>query len=198
MNLGVLPAAHALYEWNIYIPAYGEVIQSLAFCPLGRHPQDACVTKGYDPGASCSRCTRPCISGSASMACARSSSRTAAMRARPTTRVASAGAEIVRHSTLAEGLVQLKDTLAATTGKALLSFYWAAIDAIAHIARAGHHLPRRRDRELLAHLRCSLLRRGQPRHALSLHGRPRPCLCRRPRHDLHQRAHPGAGRLPAR
>src|SRR5882757_2043508 len=50
MNLGVLPSQHALYEWNIYIPAYGEVIQSLAFCPLGRHPQDACVRKGYDPG----------------------------------------------------------------------------------------------------------------------------------------------------
>ena len=50
MNLGVLPAAHALYEWNIYIPAYGEVIQSLAFTPLGRHPPDACRAKGYDPG----------------------------------------------------------------------------------------------------------------------------------------------------
>ena len=37
LNLGVLPSAHALYEWNIYIPAYGEVIQSLAFSPLGRH-----------------------------------------------------------------------------------------------------------------------------------------------------------------
>src|SRR5262245_40740865 len=50
MNLGVLPAEHALYEWNIYIPAYGEVIQSLAFCPLGRSVQDACRAKGYDPG----------------------------------------------------------------------------------------------------------------------------------------------------
>ena len=27
LNLGVLPAEHALYEWNIYIPAYDEVIQ---------------------------------------------------------------------------------------------------------------------------------------------------------------------------
>src|SRR5689334_5996771 len=50
MNLGVLPREHALYEWNVYIPAYGEVIQSLAFCPLGRHPIDACVKRGYDPG----------------------------------------------------------------------------------------------------------------------------------------------------
>src|SRR5262249_35740856 len=49
MNLGVLPSQHALYEWNIYIPAYGEVIQSLAFTPLGRHPNDACARKGYDP-----------------------------------------------------------------------------------------------------------------------------------------------------
>jgi len=46
LNLGVLPSEHALYEWNIYIPAYGEVIQSLAFCPLGRHAPDACLRKG--------------------------------------------------------------------------------------------------------------------------------------------------------
>src|SRR6516225_1329041 len=51
MNLGVLPSRHALYEWNIYIPAYGEVIQSLAFTPLGRHSNDACLRKGYDPAA---------------------------------------------------------------------------------------------------------------------------------------------------
>ena len=45
----MLPSQHALYEWNIYIPAYGEVIQSLAFSPLGRHSNDACLRKGYDP-----------------------------------------------------------------------------------------------------------------------------------------------------
>ena len=33
MNFGVLPAVHALYEWNVYIPAYGEVIQTLPFTP---------------------------------------------------------------------------------------------------------------------------------------------------------------------
>src|SRR5215467_8433342 len=31
LNFGVLPAEHAVYEWNIYVPAYGEVIQSLPF-----------------------------------------------------------------------------------------------------------------------------------------------------------------------
>jgi hypothetical protein len=35
MNLGVLPAVHALYEWNVYIPAHGEVIQTLPFTPIG-------------------------------------------------------------------------------------------------------------------------------------------------------------------
>src|SRR4029078_6595560 len=50
MNLGVLPSRHALYEWNIYIPAYGEVIQSLAFSPLGRHPGDACIRRGTHVG----------------------------------------------------------------------------------------------------------------------------------------------------
>ena len=58
--------------------------------------------------------------------------------------------------------------------------------------RARHQLPRRRDRQLLAHLRRGLPRRRQPRHALSVHRRPRPRLCRRARHDLHQRALPGS------
>ena len=49
LHLGVLPAEHALHEWNVYIPAYGETIQSLAFSPLGTHVQDACLRKGYDP-----------------------------------------------------------------------------------------------------------------------------------------------------
>ena len=136
MNLGVLPAAHALYEWNIYIPAYGEVIQSLAFTPLGRHPQDACVAKGYDPrhlfvvhetvhqrlarhGAQSIQFAHRGYAGSAYNS------------------VASVGAKIVRHGTLAESLVQVKETLLATDGKAWLGFYWAALDTIAHIHGPG-------------------------------------------------------------
>jgi type I phosphodiesterase/nucleotide pyrophosphatase len=136
MNLGVLPAAHALYEWNIYIPAYGEVIQSLAFTPLGSHTQDACVRKGYDPrhllevhetvhqrlarhGVRSIQFSHRSYAGSAYNS------------------VASAGAEVVRHGTLAEALVQLKEALAGMTGKAWLAFYWAALDTIGHIHGPG-------------------------------------------------------------
>jgi hypothetical protein len=131
LNLGVLPAAHALYEWNVYIPAYGEVIQSLAFTPLGRHRADACLAKGYDPGKLLDvhetvhqRLGRQ---GVRSIQFSNQSYAGSAYNS-----VASAGAEVVRHGTLAQALVQLKETLVATQGKALLGFYWAAIDTIAH------------------------------------------------------------------
>ena len=51
--------------------------------------------------------------------------------------VASAGAEVIRHGTLAEALVQLKEALLATNDKACLAFYWASIDAIAHVHGPG-------------------------------------------------------------
>jgi type I phosphodiesterase/nucleotide pyrophosphatase len=136
LNLGVLPAQHALYEWNIYIPAYGEVIQSLAFTPLGRHPPDACVPMGYDPTKLLevheTLHQRLARKGVRSIQFAHRSYATSAYNS-----VASAGAEIVRHVTLAEALVQLKECLLATPGKALLSFYWAAIDTIAHTHGPG-------------------------------------------------------------
>src|SRR5690606_21962398 len=51
--------------------------------------------------------------------------------------IASAGAEMVRHSTLAEALVQLKEALLTVEGKALLGLYWASIDSIAHTHGPG-------------------------------------------------------------
>lgn len=136
MNLGVLPARHALYEWNIYIPAYGEVIQSLAFAPLGRHAPDVCLRQGYDPAKLLAvhetvhqRLARH---GVRSIQFAHRSYAGSAYNS-----IASVGAEIVRHGTLAEALVQLKEAQAATTGKALLAFYWAAIDNIAHTHGPG-------------------------------------------------------------
>ena len=136
MNLGVLPSQHALYEWNIYIPAYGEVIQSLAFSPLGRHPGDACLRKGYDPRKLLevreTAHQRLAGQGVRSIQFAHRSYATSAYNS-----VATAGAEIVRHSTPAEGLVQLKEALVAMTGKACLSFYWAALDSMAHVHGPG-------------------------------------------------------------
>lgn len=131
LNLGVLPSAHALYEWNIYIPAYGEVIQSLAFSPLGRRATDACLDKGYDPGAMLM------VHETVHQRLAREGVRSVQFGHRDYAgsaynRIASGGAEMVGHSTLAEGLVQLKEAIGAVDGKALLGFYWAAIDSIAH------------------------------------------------------------------
>jgi hypothetical protein len=135
-HLGVLPAEHALYEWNVYIPAYGETIQSLSFCPLGVRTQDACLKKGYDAAklleiseTTHQRLTR---AGVRSLQFANRAYAGSAYN-----RLVTAGAEVIRHGTLAEGLVQLKEALVATPGKAHLGFYWAAIDTIAHIHGPG-------------------------------------------------------------
>jgi hypothetical protein len=131
LNLGVLPSAHALYEWIIYIPAYGEVIQSLAFSPLGRRMTDGCLDKGYDPGAMLA------VHETVHQRLARQGVRSIQFGHRDYgdsayNSIASAGAEMVGHSTLAEGLVQLRQAVETVDGKALLGFYWAAIDSIAH------------------------------------------------------------------
>jgi hypothetical protein len=141
LNLGVLPSEHALYEWNIYIPAFGEVIQSLPFCPLGRHRQDTCLQMGFDPGKLLlfgeTAHQRLAREGVRSLSFAHRSYANSVFNRRVT-----AGAEVVSHQTLAEGLVQLKEALLATPGKAWLNFYWAAIDTIAHIhgPASSHHV----------------------------------------------------------
>ncbi len=136
LNLGVLPAEHALYEWNIYIPAYGETIQSLAFCPLGMRVQDACLKKGYDPArllevheTAHQRLQRK---GVRSLQFAHRAYATSAYNG-----IVNQGAEVTMHATLAEGLVQLKEALIATPGKAWLGYYWAAIDTMAHYHGPG-------------------------------------------------------------
>ncbi|MBX9589174.1 MAG: alkaline phosphatase family protein [Hyphomonadaceae bacterium] len=136
LNLGVLPGVHALYEWNIYIPAYGEVIQSLAFSPLGRHAQDACLDKGYDPAELLATHDtihrRLARAGVPSVQFAHRAYAGSAYNG-----IVSDGARLVRHATLAEALVQMREALEQTTGKALLSFYWASIDTIAHVHGPG-------------------------------------------------------------
>ena len=136
LNLGAPPSAHALYEWNIYIPAYGEVIQSLAFAPLGRHGQDACVKKGYDPAKMLE------VHETVHQRLARHGVRSVQFSNRSYAgsaynSVASAGADVIRHGTLSEALVQLKQMLEQDADKAWLGFYWASIDTIAHIHGPG-------------------------------------------------------------
>src|SRR5262245_11800276 len=50
LNMGVLPAVHGVYEWNVYIPEYGETIQTLPFRPLGNDPAGTGIARGFDPG----------------------------------------------------------------------------------------------------------------------------------------------------
>ncbi len=50
LSYGVLPSRHALYEWNVYIPAYGEVIQTLPFCRWAG-TRAAPVSRRARPGA---------------------------------------------------------------------------------------------------------------------------------------------------
>ena len=136
LNYGVLPASHALYEWNVYIPEYGEVIQTLPFMPLGKHAANACLAKGYDPAQLVAvRETvheRLAKHGVRSIQFAHRSYATSAYN-----KAAFAGAEVIQHDTLAEGLVQLKQSLAQVTGKAFLSLYWGAIDHIGHTHGPG-------------------------------------------------------------
>ncbi len=131
MNFGVLPAEHAFYEWNLYVPAYGEVIQSLPFCPLGPPQSDACLAKGYDPHQLFAvRETvhqRLARHGVRSLQFSHRSYATGAVN-----QIAFAGAEVTGHHTLAQALVQLKQAITATPGKALFHFYWGDIDSIGH------------------------------------------------------------------
>lgn len=136
LNYGVLPSRHALYEWNVYIPEYGEVIQTLPFMPLGKHASDACLAKGYDPARLAAvRETvhqRLARHGVSSIQFAHRSYATSAFN-----KAAFAGAGTVPHDTLAEALVQLKESLAQVTGKAFLSLYWGGIDHIGHTRGPG-------------------------------------------------------------
>ena len=135
LNLGCLPADHGVYEWSMYVPKYGETIQSLAFQTLGRKAV-ACETLGYDIADLMlvheTLHQRLAAHGVRSIQLAHGG-----YAGSQYNRIASMGAEVLRHHTLAESLVQLREVLAANTGKALVSFYWAGLDAAAHIHGPG-------------------------------------------------------------
>lgn len=136
MNLGVLPAVHALYEWNVYIPAYGEVIQTLPFTPLGSHGREECLRKGYDPAALLA--VRETVHERLGRHGVRSLQFAHRNHANSSyNKMVSAGADIIPHGTLSEAMVQLKDALAGVKGKAWLNFYWASIDSVAHTYGPG-------------------------------------------------------------
>lgn len=136
MNFGVPPAKHGIYEWNMYVPAFGEVIQSLPFSLLGQAPGSA-ATKGYDAsglfaGPLPTVHERLKARGVTSYQIAHRS-----YAASPYNRIASAGAEIVPYGTLAEALVSLDRLISERPGKAFINFYWAGLDTAAHTHGPG-------------------------------------------------------------
>ena len=141
MNFGVLPAVHALYEWNVYIPAFGETIQTLPFRPLGSEQRDGGLAKGWDPAQLLmvreTAHERLARHGVRSIQFANVGYADGAYN-----RMAFVGAEVIRHHTLAESFVQLKEALEAVKGPALFNLYWGSIDSIAHHYGPGspHHV----------------------------------------------------------
>ncbi len=130
LNLGQLPARHGIYEWNMYVPAFGEVIQSLPFALLGQGPGSA-ASKGFEPEALLSspetahhRLRRH---GVTSFQLAHRSYSGSSYN-----RIASAGAEIVPYGTLAEAMVSLDTLINDWPRKAFINFYWAGLDTAAH------------------------------------------------------------------
>jgi hypothetical protein len=132
MNTGVLPARHAVFEWNIYVPAYGESIQTLPFRPFGVEKRDSALDRGFDPAVLVmvreTMHQRLAARGVRSLQFAHASYADGAYN-----RYIFPGAEVIKHYTLAESFVQLKEALSAVKGKALLSHYWASLDAMAHV-----------------------------------------------------------------
>ncbi|NJM33450.1 MAG: alkaline phosphatase family protein [Rhodomicrobium sp.] len=131
LNLGALPAEHGLYEWNVYVPAYGEVIQTLPFSPIGSHARELCLRKGYDPAALLAMGEtlheKLARHGVKSFQFAHRNHSDSSYN-----RMICRGAEVFAHNTLAEAMVQLKDAVERIKGKSWFNFYWASIDSIAH------------------------------------------------------------------
>lgn len=135
LNFGCLPAEHAVYEWNLYVPAFGETIQSLAFRTLGRHGVP-CKSKGFD--------IRAMVLGGETLhrRLARQGVRSIQLAHKdyafsPYNTLASAGATVIPHGSLPEAVGQLREAIRTVPGKALIQFYWAGLDTIAHIAGPG-------------------------------------------------------------
>jgi hypothetical protein len=132
LNLGVPPAKHALYEWNVYIPAYGEVIQTLAFATIGSEPVP-CQAKGYDPRALL--CEHETVHTRLRRRGVRSVQLAHADYAHsPYNSVIGVDAEVVPHANLTEALSHLRAHLTAKPATPeLVGFYWAGLDYAAHV-----------------------------------------------------------------
>jgi len=136
LNLGALPARHGIYEWNMYAPSFGEVVQSLPFALLGQGPGSA-ASKGFDvtrlfSGPFETAHQRLQARGVRSFQLAHRS-----YAGSPYNSLASSGAEVVAYGTLAEAMVKLDQLISEVKGKAFVNFYWAGLDTAAHIHGPG-------------------------------------------------------------
>lgn len=132
LNLGVTPAVHGLYEWNMYVPAYGETIQTLPFATLGAKPEP-CQAKGYDVGALLTVHetvhTRLRAKGVRSRQLAHASYAHSAYNS-----IIGVGADVQPHLSLAEALGHLRTAIETPPRTSeLIGFYWAGLDATAHL-----------------------------------------------------------------
>ena len=131
LNLGVLPTHHALYEWFVYIPAYGAVIQTLPFMPVGVYQLDACLDLGCDPAHLLAHhdtfYQRLGRQGVRAVQFLSQEYTTSAYN-----RVASAGAEVAPFASLEGGLTAIKEAITHAAQPSYLGFYWDRIDAAGH------------------------------------------------------------------
>lgn len=131
MSLGVLPSQHALYEWNLYIDKYDEVIQTLPFSPLGTRQIDKCLLLGHNPKYLLNRQETVFQK----LANARVESYHVVGREFANSAynsLVSQGATVIGFSTLESGLVNIKNILKNARNKTFISFYWGGIDGVAH------------------------------------------------------------------
>jgi hypothetical protein len=131
LALGALPARHAIYEWTIYIPAYGEVVAPLLFSPIGVHSRDACAARGFDPKLMFAERetmhTRLKAHGVPSIQVVNYEYLPGSYN-----RLIAEDARVIPHATLATGLLSLRQAIENTPGRGFFGFYWPDIDSIAH------------------------------------------------------------------
>jgi predicted AlkP superfamily pyrophosphatase or phosphodiesterase len=131
MNLGVLPAKHALYEWQAYIPEYGEVIYTLPFMPIGSNIRDSCKAEGHDP-AKLLAVHETVYQRLAPHGVKSYQVMERALTSSSYNTIASQGATMVPYTTLAEGMLKLRQAVEASQDKSYFYFYWPSIDSITH------------------------------------------------------------------
>lgn len=131
-HTGVLPAQHALYEWNLFIPEYDDVIQTLVFSPLGEKAQDRCRELGYDPGK--------LFNQGETLVGKLENRGVKTIQFLPQSYTGSGynsqtgrgGSSVQPYRSVGEALSQIKETIRQASGPTFLYFYFPEIDGAMH------------------------------------------------------------------